>query len=154
VGLKIPNPLLHTQLMIIVHIVRAPWTKFCGGFCWLELPELARCGWQWHFELYTVGADPGGGCRPPRHSAPMYCRFKRNIEMKLFSYWHQSVVDRQPPHVVFGSPPPGPTGGAHDPLVGWGGGYPLPIPHPFGLWRFVFQPPSPRQFTFLGPSLH
>ena len=29
---------------------------------------------------------------------------------------------------------PDPAGGAHDappnPLVGWGGGYPLPIPHP------------------------
>ena len=29
---------------------------------------------------------------------------------------------------------PDPVGGAHDappdPLVGWGGGYPLPIPHP------------------------
>ena len=35
---------------------------------------------------------------------------------------------------------PDPAGGAHDappdPLVGWGGAYPLPIPHP--LDAFVF----------------
>ena len=33
---------------------------------------------------------------------------------------------------------PGPAGGAHDappdPLVGWGGGYPLPIPHPLDVF--------------------
>jgi len=49
---------------------------------------------------------------------------------------------------------PDPAGGAHDalpdPLVGWGGGYPLPIPHPldaFGastsrLRRSIVDPPS------------
>jgi len=35
-----------------------------------------------------------------------------------------------------GRAPPGPAGGAHDappdPLVGWGGGNPLPRPHPLG----------------------
>ena len=39
------------------------------------------------------------------------------------------------PKFVFGrGSAPDPTGGAHDappdPLVGWGGGYPLHIPHP------------------------
>ena len=30
---------------------------------------------------------------------------------------------------------PDPTGGAHDPLVGWGGGHPSPEPTPRRLWR-------------------
>jgi len=51
-------------------------------------------------------------------------------------------------------PAPDPTGGAYDsppdPLVGWGGGYPLPIPYPpRRLWRLdprvlVSAPVAPR----------
>ena len=39
---------------------------------------------------------------------------------------------------------PDPTGGAHDapsdPLVGWGGGYPLPIPHPLDAFDLSTPP--------------
>ena len=43
------------------------------------------------------------------------------------------------PKFVFGrGSAPDPTGGAHDappdPLVGWGGGYPLPIAHPLDAY--------------------
>jgi len=44
---------------------------------------------------------------------------------------------------------PVPAGGAYDappdPLVGWGGGHPLPIPHPFDT--FGVMPTVPHQFS-------
>ena len=48
---------------------------------------------------------------------------------------------------------PDPAGGAHDappdPLVGWGGGYPLPIPHPLDAFGVSVSSPTatrPRAF--------
>jgi len=47
---------------------------------------------------------------------------------------------------------PDPAGGAHDappdPLVGWGGGYPLPIPHPLDAFGVsVSSPTATRSST-------
>jgi len=43
---------------------------------------------------------------------------------------------------------PDPAGGAHDappdPLVGWGGGYPLPIPHPIDAFGVSVSSPATR----------
>ena len=43
---------------------------------------------------------------------------------------------------------PDPAGGAHDappdPLVGWGGGHPLPIPHPLACGDSSSAPSAPR----------
>jgi len=47
---------------------------------------------------------------------------------------------------------PDPAGGAHDappdPLVGWGKGYPLPIPHPSRRLRRL----NPRRLEFGPPT--
>ena len=55
---------------------------------------------------------------------------------------------------------PDPTGGAHDappdPLVGWGGGYPLPIPHPLDAFGVSVSSPTatrPRAINALCPTL-
>ena len=54
---------------------------------------------------------------------------------------------------------PGPRWGAFDappnPLVGWGGGYPLPIPYPFDVFGVSFKAPlAPRHLSPPAPHCH
>jgi len=51
---------------------------------------------------------------------------------------------------------PHPAGGAHDAppdlLVGWGGGYPLPILHPLDAYGVSFSAPAAPHFEFVGKA--
>jgi len=53
---------------------------------------------------------------------------------------------------------PDPAGGVYDappdPLVGWGGGYPLPIPFPFGVSNSVLRPPSTQNPGYASGLAH
>ena len=51
----------------------------------------------------------------------------------------------------------GPAGGAYDappdPLVGWGGGYPLPIPHPLDAFGVSLSTPSASKLGAFGTEI-